>query len=165
MKEVINMAINIRSAKLSDIPLILKLLHEVLEVHAAIRPDIFISGTTKYSADELTKIIEDPNTPIIVAVNDDDEVIGYGFCIFKTIDQQSLVHSKTLYIDDICISQNYRQQHVGTKIFDAIKQFALDNGCDAITLNVWEGNDNAKKFYEHMGMKIRKTNMELMLKK
>ena len=32
-----------------------------------------------------------------------------------------------------------------------------------INLNVWEGNDNARKFYETMGLKPMKTTMEYIL--
>ena len=39
----------IRDAKEKDIPRILKLLEQVLQIHADIRPDIFIPGTTKYT--------------------------------------------------------------------------------------------------------------------
>ena len=38
----------IRKAKEKDIPRILELLEQVLQIHADIRPDIFIPGTTKY---------------------------------------------------------------------------------------------------------------------
>ena len=34
------------------------LLSEVLELHAKLRPDIFISGTTKYTREELTNIFQ-----------------------------------------------------------------------------------------------------------
>ena len=156
---------NIRQANKKDISNIMKLLSIVLEVHASIRPDIFMTGTTKYTHEELEQIIDDPNRPIIVATNEDDEVIGYGFCIFENINQKSMHPCKMIYIDDICIDPTYQHQHVATKIFEAIKQLAIDNNCDSITLNVWEGNDSAKHFYEKMGMKIRKTNMEIMLKK
>ena len=159
------MTINIRQANKKDVPNIMNLLSIVLEVHASIRPDIFISGTTKYTIEELEQIIDDPNKPIIVATNENDEVIGYGFCIYEYINQPSMFPSKIIYIDDICIDPAYQHQHVGTKIFEAIKQLAIDNNYDSITLNVWEGNDSAKHFYEKMGMKIRKTNMEIMLKK
>jgi ribosomal protein S18 acetylase RimI-like enzyme len=37
------------------------------------------------------------------------------------------------------------------------------NGFQFITLNVWEGNDSAMRFYEKMGMKPRKVCMELPL--
>ena len=48
-----NMAITIRHAESRDLDKTLKLLSEVLELHAKIRPDIFISGTTKYTREEL----------------------------------------------------------------------------------------------------------------
>ena len=41
-------------AKEKDIPRILELLKQVLQIHADIRPDIFIPGTTKYTNDEFT---------------------------------------------------------------------------------------------------------------
>lgn len=39
----------IRRAEEKDIPKVIELLNQVLELHAVIRPDIFISGTTKYT--------------------------------------------------------------------------------------------------------------------
>ena len=49
---------NIRKAEAKDIGRIEELLSEVLEIHARIRPDIFIPGTTKYTPAELEKIIK-----------------------------------------------------------------------------------------------------------
>ena len=42
------MSIEIRRAETRDIDKVSVLLNEVLELHARLRPDIFISGTTKY---------------------------------------------------------------------------------------------------------------------
>ena len=39
----------IRKAEAKDIPRLLALLEQVLQIHAEIRPDIFIPGTTKYT--------------------------------------------------------------------------------------------------------------------
>ena len=58
---------NIRRAEEKDIPRIIELLKQVLQIHADIRPDIFISGTTKYTTDELVKMINDVKKPIYVA--------------------------------------------------------------------------------------------------
>ena len=49
----------IRDAKEKDIPRILELLKQVLQIHADIRPDIFIPGTTKYTIDELRENFEE----------------------------------------------------------------------------------------------------------
>ena len=68
----------IRDAKEKDIPRILKLLEQVLQIHADIRPDIFIPGTTKYTIDELREILKNKEKPIFVAV---DEADVCGVCI------------------------------------------------------------------------------------
>ena len=70
----------IRKAKEKDIPRILELLEQVLQIHADIRPDIFIPGTTKYTIDELRELLKHKEKPIYVAVNEDDVCVGYAFC-------------------------------------------------------------------------------------
>ena len=70
----------IRKAKEKDIPRILELLEQVLQIHADIRPDIFIPGTTKYTIDELRELLKHKEKPIYVAVDEDDVCVGYAFC-------------------------------------------------------------------------------------
>lgn len=53
----------IRKAEKKDIPRILVLLGQVLQIHAKIRPDIFIPGTTKYTLCELTELLKQENNP------------------------------------------------------------------------------------------------------
>ena len=50
---------NIRLAEEKDIDSVIKLLTQVLNIHAKIRPDIFIGGTTKYTKEELMEIFND----------------------------------------------------------------------------------------------------------
>ena len=47
---------NIRRAQEKDIPRLIELLEQVLLIHADIRPDIFIPGTTKYTNEELAML-------------------------------------------------------------------------------------------------------------
>ena len=70
----------IRKAEKKDIPRILALLGQVLQIHAEIRPDIFIPGTTKYTPCELAELLEQEDHPIYVAVDEDDLCMGYAFC-------------------------------------------------------------------------------------
>lgn len=74
------MDITVRRAEIKDIDKVSILLSEVLELHAKLRPDIFISGTTKYTREELTNIFQNDETPVFVAI-DNDEVVGYAFCL------------------------------------------------------------------------------------
>lgn len=63
---------NIRKAEEKDIPRIIELLGQVLQIHADIRPDIFIPGTTKYTVCELRELLKNEAKPVYVAVNEED---------------------------------------------------------------------------------------------
>ena len=151
----------IRRACEGDTESILNLLSQVLEVHAWIRPDLFTSGTTKYSAEDLARMYRDDERPIYVA-EEDGAVRGYAFCQIKRPVQTPpmMVPQTVLYIDDICVDAWARRKHVGLILFDHVKKEARRLGCSSITLNVWEGNDAALKFYRSMGMKTRSRTME-----
>ena len=75
----------------------------------------------------------------------------------------NMVQFKTFFIDDLCVDQNVRGMQVGKSLFDFVKEEARRLGCYDLTLNVWEGNNSAKHFYEKMGMKVKETQMEFIL--
>ena len=155
---------NIRRAVKEDIPGVLELLSQVLEVHAKIRPDIFIPGTTKYDSKELEEMFLDDKRPVFVAVDGENHVTGYAFCQIQSPPFSStMIPRKLLYIDDICVDANSRGKHVATDLFEHVKSEAKRLGCYELTLNVWEGNDGALAFYKAMGMKPKETQMEYIL--
>ena len=155
---------NIRRAAGQDITRILELLSQVLEVHANIRPDIFIPGTTKYSRDDLKEIIADDQRPIYVAEDENGYVTGYAFCQLQKPTADTMIPRKILYIDDLCVDEKARGQHTGRALFEFVKTEAARIGCYEVTLNVWEGNDSALAFYRAMGMTPKETHMEFILK-
>lgn len=158
------MSIEIRRAKKKDIARISELLSQVLEIHAALRPDIFISGTTKYTEEELCGIISNDEAPVFVA-DDDGNVVGYAFCVMKRQPfSTNMKDFKSVYIDDLCVDENCRGKHVGSLLFDHVMDFAKKSGCYDVTLNVWEGNDSARSFYEKKGMFVKETQMEILVK-
>ena len=66
-----------------------------------------------------------------------------------------MVPFKSLFIDDLCVDQQARGQHIGESLFEYVKQQAKEQGCYEVTLNVWAGNTSAEHFYEKMGMKTK----------
>ena len=155
---------NVRRAEIKDIPGILNLLVQVDTVHHEGRPDLFKGPATKYNAEELKGIIANENTPVFVCVDDSGFVAGHAFCIAKQeLDNSVLTDIKTLYIDDICVDEKARGKHVGTMLYEHVRKYAEDNGFYNITLNVWECNPTARKFYESLGFKPQKTGMEVIL--
>ena len=154
----------IRRAEEKDSESIMDLLSQVLEIHAGIRPDIFVPGTTKYSKEELAEILKDDSRPVYAAVDDGDRMLGYAFCILTEQPKSAnMIPFRSLYIDDLCVDGRGRGKGVGKALFGHVKAEAVRLGCREVTLNVWEGNDAAKAFYEHQGMKPMKTIMELIL--
>ncbi|MBR6095127.1 MAG: GNAT family N-acetyltransferase [Lachnospiraceae bacterium] len=151
----------IRIAEEKDIDRILELLIQVNNVHADIRPDLFIHNRTKYTRESLRAILSDEMSPIFVAVDENDSVIGYGFTkVEKHGGEPNIQEYVSLYIDDICVDEKHRGKKVATEIYRFIEGFAAAMGFYNITLNVWEGNEGAKRFYEAMNMKVLKTTME-----
>jgi len=153
----------IRRATEKDIPKLGDLLRQVCLVHHNGRPDIFNEGR-KYSDAELLAMLQDESRPILVATDEKDHVRGYCFCIYQQhVDSAVLTDIKTLYIDDLCVDESLRGQHIGKELYAAAVQLAKDSGCYNLTLNVWSCNPSAMRFYQAQGLIPQKVCMELIL--
>ena len=154
----------IRRAKEQDIPRIDDLLLQVLTVHHDIRPDLFKADCRKYNDREILALIEDDLRPVFVYEDDDGVVQGYAFCVLEQNPGNNILTDiKTLYIDDLCVDEGRRGEGIGRQLYEYVKQYAKDQGCYNLTLNMWEGNDDAIRFYRNLGLKPYKYGMETLL--
>ena len=154
----------VRRAEEKDIPVLKTLLMEVLNIHAQGRPDIFVPNRTKYTDEELVKMISDPRTPIFV-YDEDGTVLGYAFCIYKErAHSNNMTDIRTLFIDDLCVDAAARGKHVGESLYHYVKDYARANGFYHVTLNVWSFNEKAIGVDEAMGLKPMEYVMEEVLK-
>ncbi|MBO5096734.1 MAG: GNAT family N-acetyltransferase [Agathobacter sp.] len=154
----------IRRAKNEDLAGLNKLLQQVLMVHHNGRPDLFKPNAKKYTDEEIFQIIANDETPIFVAVDEKEEVLGYAFCVFKQfVNNEIMTDIKTLYIDDLCVDEEKRGMHIGKQLYEYVLDFAKANGCYNVTLNVWSCNESAMKFYEKCGLVPQKVGMEKIL--
>lgn len=153
----------VRRAKEEDIPAIIELLKQVNKVHYDGRPDLF-KLATKYTEDDLKTILKNDQTPVFVYADEDQRVLGHGFCVFQRPENTRLLTDiLTLYIDDICVDEAARGRHVGSAIYEHILSYARQCGCYNVTLNVWNCNPGAMKFYEGLGLVPYKVGMEKIL--
>ena len=153
----------IRYTKEKDIPKIGDLLSQVCMVHHNGRPDIFKIGR-KYSEEELKMLLEDESRPILVSVDENDQVMGYCFCILQQHQGHAVMTDiKTLYIDDLCVDETLRGKHLGQELYQGAVALAKELGCYNLTLNVWSCNPSALRFYEAQGLVPQKIGMELIL--
>ena len=154
----------IRRAAEKDIPAINRLLFQVAQVHHNGRPDLFRPASKKYTDEELLAILHDDAKPVLAAVDDNDEMLGYAFCIFQQhLQSNILTDIKTLYMDDLCVEETCRGRLIGRLLYEAVLDFAREKGCYNVTLNVWGCNESARKFYESCGLSVQKIGMEQIL--
>ena len=154
----------VRRATEGDIPRILDLLVQVDMVHHNGRPDLFKGPATKYDADELGRILKDDGTPVFVYEDEGGYVAGHAFCVHKqVIGDHVLTDVRTLYIDDICVDEAYRGKGVGRDLYEHVLKYAREEKFYNVTLNVWNCNPGAMKFYESMGLMPLKICMEKIL--
>lgn len=155
----------IRRAEEKDIERIHELLIQVCQVHHKGRPDLFQGNhNRKYTDEQLKEILHDEKRPVFVAVDETDRVSGYAFCVFQQhMNDNILTDIKTLYIDDLCVDEKSRGKHIGKALYERVLEFAKEQGCYNVTLNVWSCNETAMKFYEKCGLKPQKVGMETIL--
>ena len=153
----------IRFAQPKDVAGILALLRQVGNVHHLGRPDLFRKGAQKYGASQVLAMLNQSATPIFVAV-EGNAVLGYGFCMIKKYENDPVIADHTsLYIDDLCVDEAHRGEHIGTALYNEICRYAKQRKCYNVTLNVWSCNESARKFYESLGLKPQKVGMETIL--
>ena len=155
---------HIRRAKETDMPGINNLLRQVLMVHHNGRPDLFKANAKKYTDEQLAELIKDDTKPIVVCVDEEETVLGYAFCVWQQhINNEILTDIKTLYIDDLCVDETRRGQHIGKRLYEHVLAYAKENKFYNVTLNVWSLNESAMKFYEACGLVAQKVGMEHIL--
>lgn len=155
----------IRRAETRDIPDVLRLLHQVLDIHHRGRPDLFRPGATKYSEQELAALFAGADTPVFVYTDDEDaRVLGYAFCVRQQILGDAIrTDVPTLYIDDLCVDSACRGRGIGRALYGHVLSFARARGYYNVTLNVWSCNPEAMAFYQRMGLQPQKVGMEVIL--
>lgn len=155
---------DIRRAQEKDIEGLNRLLGQVLSVHHKGRPDLFKSNSKKYTDEELRALLHDDARPVFVCVDEQEQVLGYAFCIFQQhTDDNILTDIRTLYIDDLCVDEDRRGQQLGRTLYKYVLDFARGQGCYNVTLNVWSCNEGALGFYRHCGLVPQKIGMEKVL--
>lgn len=153
----------IRPACEQDIPDLLRLLCQVGEVHHQIRPDLFRPGAVKYTEAELKQLLRDKNSPIFV-LTEGDTLLAYCFCRLRDHRGSTVMTDRLeVYIDDLCVEESCRGRGLARALYRGVCLWAKSIGCGFVTLNVWQGNDDALGFYEAMGLTPRSITMEQAL--
>jgi ribosomal protein S18 acetylase RimI-like enzyme len=152
----------IRTANTTDIDNILVLEEQIFRLHSKARPDWVDETKRLFDHDFMKNCIESDNGKIFLAEDERSNIIGYCVTyIREIINHQVFRDMRNLEIEDLCIDEKHRGGGIGKKLFEEVIKHGKENGIKFIELSVWEFNQNAKIFYEHVGMKTKTHRMEL----
>jgi len=132
----------IRPAKKSDSIQILDLLIELAVFEKLPLPDL--KARKRLIRDTFSK-----NPPFkILLAETNKHISGYSFYFFT---YSSFRARKTLYLEDIFISEKYRSRGIGKMFYKELLKIANKNKCGRMEWMVLDWNINAIKFYEKLG--------------
>ena len=152
---------DIRQANKNDITQMVPLLDEVSKLHIEKRPDVFKTRAYEEIKSNLEEMIQDESNIILLA-EDKQIVVGVIICEIKEkINRTDLKDSKVLWINEICVKQEYRRNGIGRSLIEKAKEIAKANNCLRLELNCWELNEEAMKFYENQGLTTQRRVMEI----
>ncbi|MBQ3518885.1 MAG: GNAT family N-acetyltransferase [Clostridia bacterium] len=139
----------IRKATYKDIPAIAELYREQFREMAKLIPDFIKEGDQ--SVEFLEKTISDDVSDILVYENDGTVV---GFILLQAKERPDfdfMLPGKYCYIMDVIVTESHRNKGFGTALMNSAKDWAKEQKCRFINLDVLVNNPGAIKLYEKLG--------------
>ncbi len=136
---------------INDLKIIDKIAVQVHECHVNWRPDIFKHTKSIMNEEKLSNLIK--NNEIFVAIIN-KEIVGYVIISSREMKMEGYIYRKQIKIEAIGVDENYRNQGVGSKLLEFMKEYARENNYTDIKLTVNEENESAKHLYEKVGFKV-----------
>ncbi|NDV15387.1 GNAT family N-acetyltransferase [Muricauda sp. TY007] len=148
--------VNIRTATLDDLPLLLSFEQEIIKAE---RPfDVTIkNGPISYY--DIGEMIQDPKAHVIVA-EVGGKIVASGYAIPKKA-RHYLDHEFYAYLGFMYTDEDFRGQGINAVIVEELKNWSHNQGFKEIRLTVYNENQPAIKAYEKVGFKKHIIEMRL----
>ena len=154
----------VRAARVADIPTLARLNETVQGLHAAAQPDLFKAvpdpaAVLGWFADFLTK----PGAHLLLG-EEAGAPIGYIAGIVMRYPDNPFRHSFALgLVDQLTITAEAQRRGYGERLLDALLAIFRAEGVARAELSVWVFNDGARRFYERRGFATFNERMSLDL--
>ncbi len=139
----------IRKATVDDIPAISELYREQFREMSKLIPDFIKEGDQ--SVEFLEKTISNDDSDILV-YEDNGNVVGFILLQAKERpDFDFMRPGKYCYIMDIIVTEAHRNKGFGTALMNSANDWAKEQNCNFVNLDVLVNNHGAIKLYEKLG--------------
>ena len=112
------------------------------------------------SFEQFKEMVENEDMITILAEEGESVV---GICMVSMRAKTGMVKRRTAYMEDLCVEESCRGKGIGKELFLFSKKLAEKMGAERLDLMVWDFNEDARKFYESMGMKPQRYIYETVL--
>lgn len=154
----------IQEAKEKDIPILVELNNEVQKLHIKWNPEKFREINKNGVIEWFKELFNDKNVKVLIAFMD-SKAVGYVIAkLLKREDNVFIYPSKFIEIDQIVVTEKYRNKGVGKELVEEVKNYAKSLGINLILLSVLAKNTSAIKAYANMGFESETIRMSLKLK-
>lgn len=152
----------VRKVTNNDIPAISELYREQFREMSKLIPDFIKEGDQ--SIEFLEKMISNDDSDILV-YEDNGNVVGFILLQAKERpDFDFMLPGKYCYIMDIIVTEAHRNNGFGTALMNSAKDWAKEQNCSFVNLDVLVNNPGAIKVYEKLGFIPKSQEMYCKLK-
>lgn len=150
-----NEKVSVRPALVSDYHGFERIARDVHEHHVNAIPDVFRSVEVIVSEDTFATLLNDEDIDVFVAEHE-NEIVGYAVLLHRRTTRDMHVTRTFSFIDNFGVLKKSRRMGVGRMLFDSCLARAKEMGAETLELDCWEANQQAVRFYESMGMKVKR---------
>lgn len=146
----------IRKAKTGDSAQLAELFSQLHRHHCEIAPNKHRMPSHEFFEKGIEEILSDDEQTVLVNCEESENKIN-AYAVLKLIDYNSeqIIPRRVCFIDCFAVAERARRKGVGSLLFDAVKEFGREQGCNTVQLGVDAENGGAIKFYEKMGLSPR----------
>ncbi len=142
----------IREATVADLPTIVSLNREVQTMHSGAFPEIFGDPSDEEMVDAFGADMGGPDSHWLVAVEEEQQTIGYLNAEFQQRDETwCSVSRRICYLGGIVVAPEFRRRGIAKALLNALKQQAAARDIGQIELDVWAFNDESRKAFASLG--------------
>jgi ribosomal protein S18 acetylase RimI-like enzyme len=152
----------IRRATFEDYEDFFGLFCEVQDIHSGLYPKLFKKSSRKVMSKKVFRQYVDDSKNFILMAYDKNIPMGYIFVTIKpSVDSPFYLKPRVVYINQICVTHQFRKKGVAKKMVEQVVKLAKGKKINAIHLDVWDLNENAKRSFGKLGFKVFNVKMEL----
>jgi ribosomal protein S18 acetylase RimI-like enzyme len=145
------MNVQIRPAAAEDYDAVTRVFTSELAHHAALLPDRFQMIDLVMSRQWFEDMLAQANKTLQLALVD-GSIAGLILLIeLVSLDDPIYRPRRFLEVDELAVLPEYRRQGIGRRLMETAEQIAAARGISTVELHVWEANDQARAFYDHLG--------------